>query len=78
MSVCLCRCMRACMLSCLAVSNYLQPEDCSLRGSSVHGNSPGDLPNPGVITASPVPPALEVDSLPLSHLGNTHTHTRIV
>ena len=32
--------------------------------------SPGDLPNPGVKPASPVLPALQVDSLPLSYLGN--------
>ena len=29
--------------------------------------SPGDLPNPGV---EPVSPALQVDSLPLIHLGS--------
>ena len=28
---------------------------------------PGDLPNPGIKTVSPV---LQVDSLPLSHLGS--------
>ena len=30
---------------------------------------PGDLPNPGIEPASLVSPALQVDSLPLSHLG---------
>ena len=30
----------------------------------------GDLPNPGIKTVSPVPPALQVDSLPLSHQGS--------
>ena len=52
------------------------PMDCSLPGSSVHEisrqeywrglpfPSPGDLPDPGIETASP---ALPVDSLPLSH-----------
>ena len=29
--------------------------------------SPGNLPNPGIELASPVSPALQVDSLPLSH-----------
>ena len=32
--------------------------------------SPGDLPDPGVKLASP---ALQADSLPLSHLGSPHT-----
>ena len=32
--------------------------------------SPGDLPHPGIEPTSPVAPALQVDSLPLSHLGN--------
>ena len=31
---------------------------------------PGDLPSPGIVPASPVPPVLQVDSLPLSHLGS--------
>ena len=30
---------------------------------------PGDLPNPGIELMSPVAPALQVDSLPLSHQG---------
>ena len=30
--------------------------------------SPGDLPNPGIKPASPVTPALQADSLSLSHL----------
>ena len=54
------------------------PMDCSLPGSSVHGilqarilervafPPPGDLPHPGIEPASPVPPALQVDSLPLN------------
>ena len=31
---------------------------------------PGDLPNPGTKPASPVSPAWQADSLPLSHLGS--------
>ena len=31
---------------------------------------PGDLPNPGIKPKSPAPPALQVDSLPLSHRGS--------
>ena len=33
---------------------------------------PGDLPDPGIKLASPVAPALQVDSLPLSHWGIRH------
>ena len=55
------------------------PVGCSLPGSSVHGllqaaimewvdvSSSGDLPDPGIEPASPAAPALQVDSLPLSH-----------
>ena len=31
---------------------------------------PGDLPNPGIESNSPVVPSCQADSLPLSHLGN--------
>ena len=31
---------------------------------------PGDLPNPGIRPASPAAPALQADSLPLSHQGS--------
>ena len=31
---------------------------------------PGDLPDPGMEPVSPVSPALQVDSLPLSHWGS--------
>ena len=52
--------------------------DCSPRDSSIHGISlarisglpfppPGDLPNPGIEPESPTSPALQTDSLPLSH-----------
>ena len=53
--------------------------DCSPPGSSVHGlsrqqscsgfpfPSPGDLPDPGI---EPGSPALQADSLPLSHQGS--------
>ena len=43
---------------------------------------PGNLPNPRIKTASPEPPALQADSLPLSHWGslyvyiNMHTHSQ--
>ena len=32
--------------------------------------SQGDLPDPGIKYASPAAPALQADSLPLSHLGS--------
>ena len=32
--------------------------------------SPGDLPDPGIEPISPVSPALQMDSLPLSHRGS--------
>ena len=56
-----------------------EPMDCSPPGSSVHGilqarrlewvaiPSPGDLPDPGI---EPGFPALQADSLPLSHQGS--------
>ena len=66
--------------SCLILCD---PIDFSLPGSSVHGIlqarilgwvsisfSLGDLPNPGIESSSPVSPALQVDSLPLSYLGS--------
>ena len=57
------------------------PMDCSLPGSSVQGisqqeywsglpfPSPGDLPNSGIESMSPVSPAL-AGFLPLDHMGN--------
>ena len=66
----LCICMHAKSLqSCLTLCD---PMDCSLLGSSVHGDSPGkitgvgcplpgDLPDPGIALGAP---ALQADSLP--------------
>ena len=63
------------------VQVFCDPVDCSLPGLSVHRISqakywsglpfppPGDLPHPGIEPASP---ALQADSLPLSHLGSPH------
>ena len=65
--------------SCLTLCD---PMDCGLTGSSVHGivqarilewlscPPPGDLPDPGIESVSPVIPALQADSLLLSHWGN--------
>ena len=58
------------------------PMDCNLPGYSIHEifqakileqvaiSSSGDLPDPGVEFASSVAPALQVDSIPLSHQGS--------
>ena len=35
--------------------------------------TPGDLSNPGIEPVSPASPALQADSLPLNHLGSTHS-----
>ena len=35
---------------------------------------PGDLPDPGIEPESPVAPALQVDSLPLSPQGNLYMY----
>ena len=57
--------------------------DYSLTDSSVHGilqarildglpcPPSGHLPHPGIESASPAPPALQVNSLPLSHWGSS-------
>ena len=37
--------------------------------------TPGDLPNPGI---KPVSPALQVDSLPMSHLGAVPASNQLV
>ena len=66
-----------CTVLCLVTQScptLCDPMDCSLPGSSVHGDSPGkntavgltcpppeDLPNPG---SEPRSPALQADSLP--------------
>ena len=36
---------------------------------------PGDLPNPGIQPRSSASPALQADSLPLSHHGSVGKHT---
>ena len=67
------------MLSFSVVSDSLNPMDCRLPGSSVHGDysrqeywsalpypPSGDLPNPGI---EPGSPALQADSLPAELQG---------
>ena len=70
--------------SCLTLSD---PTDCNPPGSSVHGiyqarilewvaiPSPGDPPDPGIESMSP---ALQVDSLPLSHQGSIDFFTYLL
>ena len=75
--------MHACMLSCfscvqLCVTLWTVARQPPLSmgfsrqeyWSGLPCPSPGDLPNLGIEPVSPVSPALQVDSLPLSHLGS--------
>ena len=39
---------------------------------------PGDLPDPGIEHISPVSPALQVDTLPLSHWGSPYMYVYMV
>ena len=68
------------MFSCSIMSTLCNPMNCSLPGSSVHGDSPGkntgmgchallqgNLPNPGI---KPGSPALQADSLPSEPPGS--------
>ena len=76
--VCVCVCVQLCPTLC-------NPMDYSPPGFSVHGifsrqeywrglpfPSPGNLPDPGIELMSPVSPALQVDSLLLSHWGSPY------
>lgn len=80
--VCACVCVHVrthvhILKSCPTLCN---PVDCSLPGHSVHGivqanilewvPPPEDLPDPGIEPMSSTSPALQVDSLPLRHLGS--------
>ena len=69
---------------------FATPMDCSLPGSSQSIGffrqeywsgllcpPPGDLPNPGIESASPVAPALQVDSLPTEPPGKPMRGMRI-
>ena len=66
------------MHACLVMSFLCDPTDCSPPGYSVHGifpgnwsglpfPPPGDLPDQEIEPAYLVSPALQADSLPLSH-----------
>ena len=74
--------MSAFVLSRFSCLTLCDPVDCSSPGSCVHGFSrqehwsglpcspPGDLPDPGIEPVSPVTPALQADSLLMSHQGS--------
>ena len=77
----------ACMLSHFSLADSLHdPMDCSLPASSVYGilqarilewvtmPSSRDLSNPGIKPMSPAAPALQMDSLLLSHHGSPCVH----
>ena len=59
---------KECVLSFLVVSSSLQP--CGQYWSELPFPPPGSLPNPGIEAISPVSPALQADSLPLSYRGS--------
>jgi len=41
--------------------------------SGLPGLPPEDLPDPGIEPASPTAPALQADSLPMSHTGSSYS-----
>jgi len=51
-------------------AKLLCPWDSPGKNTGVGCPPPGDLPNPGIKPTSPAAPALQVDSLPLSHQGS--------
>ena len=73
----MCVCVHAKLLQ--SCPTLCAPTDCSPQGFSVQGilqarilrgllcPPPGDHPDPGTEPTSPVAPALQADSLPLSH-----------
>ena len=78
-------CVYAYMYMCSrSVLSFCDPTDCSPSGSCVHGNfparmlewlpfpSPGDLTDPGIELVCPASPALQADSLALSHYRNPY------
>ena len=73
--------VHSCVLSLQSFLTLCNRMDCSPPGSSAHGillarilewvaiSPPGDLPDPGI---EPTSPALQEDSLQLSHQGSAH------
>ena len=69
------------ILSAKSYLTHCDPMDCSLPNSSVRRQEswsgwpcppPGSLPDPMIKAASRVAPALQADSLPLSHQGSSY------
>ena len=78
-----------CIYCCLVAKSCLtlcDPMDCSLPGSSVHGIFQARILEWEVIPFSrgalpgikPIPPALEMDSLPLSYQGNPYIYRVLI
>ena len=67
---------RVCVFSCSVMSDSLHPMVCRPPGSSIHGIFRARIlewvaiPDPGIEPMSPTSPALQVDSLLLSHRGS--------
>ena len=71
------------MLSCFGLVSFATPWTVTRQAPLFMGfprqeyqsgwasSSPGDHPDTGIDPASPMPPALQVDSLPLSHQGSS-------
>ena len=79
--ICFCPCV--CVPSCSVVS-FATPRTAACQApvsmgfsrqeylSGLPFSTPGDIPDPGIQLESPASPALQADSLPLSHLGSPH------
>ena len=67
-------CVRACQVTSVVSNSWrpygLQPTKLLCPWSGSPCPPPGDLLNPGIKPAFPTTPALQVDSLPLSHQGS--------
>ena len=81
--VCVCVCVCVCAPSLQSCLTVCDPMDCVAHQaplsmgfsrqeywSGLPCPPPGDLSDPGIELASPVSPALQADSLPLSHQGS--------
>ena len=78
--ICFCPCV--CVPSC-SVMSFATPRTAARQAPVSMGfsrqeylnglpfSTPGDIPDPGIQLESPASPALQADSLPLSHLGSS-------
>ena len=68
----------ACTLSTVGSGDSVNSETTSVMNRSAVHPPPGDLADPGNEPKSLASPALQADSLPLSHQGRpTHTHAGV-